>query len=76
MEFDVILIAKIIAIGVIHWIFVPIALRALVERQRVLGGKKAPWAIAIIFLTCIGSLVYLIIHPNLQPEAEAQTERW
>ena len=74
MEIDITLILKIILLGFIHWMLVPFALKALVERKRVLGGKKAPWAVAIIFLACVGSLLYLIFHPNFGAEAEARTE--
>ncbi len=74
MEVDITLILKIIVIAFIHWMLVPFALKALVERRRVLGGKKAPWAVAIIFLTCVGSLVYLMFHPNFGMETETRTE--
>ena len=74
MEIDTIFILKIIALGFIHWMLVPFALKALIERKRVIGGKKAPWAVGIIFLTCIGSLIYLIFHPNIGMETETRTE--
>lgn len=74
MEVDWILILKIIVLSFIHWMLVGFALKALVERKRVIGGKKAPWAVAIIFLTCVGSLLYLIIHPNIGVTADTQTE--
>ena len=74
MEVDIILILKIILLGFIHWMLVPFALKALIERKRVLGGKKAPWAVAIIFFACVGSLLYLIFHPNFGTETEARTE--
>ncbi|MBA7698358.1 hypothetical protein ES703_107035 [subsurface metagenome] len=76
MEIDVILIAKIVLLGLIHWMLVPLALQALIQRQRVLGGRKAPWAVAIVFITCLGSLLYLIFHPQTQTEAHTQTELW
>ena len=75
MEIDIILILKIVLLGIIHWMLVPLALQALIERRRVLGGRKAPWAVAIVFLTCIGSLLYLIFHPQTQTELEPQTRR-
>jgi hypothetical protein len=74
MEVDITLIVKVILLGFIHWMLVPFALKALVGRKHVVGGKKAPWAVAIIFLTCVGSLIYLIFHPTFGMEAETQTE--
>jgi hypothetical protein len=74
MEVDIILILKIVLLAFIHWMLVPLALKALIERKHVLGGKKAPWAVAIIFLTCIGSLIYLTVHPNFGVGPETQTE--
>ena len=68
MEIDAILIVKIVLLALIHWMLVPLALQALIERRRVIGGRKAPWAVAIVFMTCLGSLLYLIFHPQTQPE--------
>lgn len=71
MELDLIFVLKIALLGIIHWMFVPLALQTLMERQQVIGGHKAPWAVAIIFITCLGSLLYLIFHPNIQTESQA-----
>jgi len=68
VEIDVILIAKIVLLALIHWMLVPLALQALIEKRRVMGGRKAPWAVAIVFMTCLGSLLYLIFHPQTQTE--------
>jgi len=57
----VILIA---ALGIVHWGLVPVALENLFSRQHVVG---------IVFFTCVGSLSYLLIHP--QAEKEAAPER-
>jgi len=40
-------------------------LQDLVARKRVLGGRKWPWAVAIIFVIFFGSLVYLLCHPKI-----------
>ena len=74
MELDVTLIVKIIIIGIIHWTLVPLALQALVNRKQVLGRRKAPWAIAIIFITCLGSLLFLICHPQIQTQTQSHTQ--
>lgn len=70
------LIAKIVVLALIHWALVPVALQTLIERPKVIGGRKAPWAVAIIMITCLGSLLYLIFHPQLQRQARPQTEVW
>lgn len=57
-----------IILGIVHWALVPMALEDLVARQRVIGGRKGPWALAILFITCLGSLSYLLIHPNVQDQ--------
>jgi len=57
-------ILKLVFFGLAHWLLVPFALESLIARDRVLGGHKAPWAIAIIFFTCFGSLFYLMLHPQ------------
>jgi len=38
-------------------------LHDLAERKRVLGGRKWPWAVAIVLVTFLGSLMYLLCHP-------------
>jgi hypothetical protein len=57
-------ILKLVFFGLAHWLLVPFALESLIARDRVLGGHKAPWAVAILFLTCFGSLLYLMLHPQ------------
>lgn len=74
MTIDMILITKIILLGFIHWMLVPFALRALLDRKQVVGGKKAPWAVAIVSLTCVGSLIYLIFHPTFGAATDTQAE--
>lgn len=74
MTIDITLILKIILLGFIHWMLVPFALKALLERKQVVGGNKAPWAVAIILLTCVGSLIYLIFHPTFGAAADVEAE--
>jgi len=59
------IISLAVVLGLVHWGLVRIALEDLVQRDRVIGGRKAPWALAIVFVNCLGSLVYLIAHPEL-----------
>jgi len=57
-----------VVLGIVHWTLVPIALEDLFERQRVIGGRRGPWALTILFITCLGSLFYLLIHPEIQDQ--------
>ena len=74
MEIDITFILKIILLGFIHWMLVPFALKALIDRKRVVGGSKAPWAVTIVLLTCVGSLIYLVFHPTFGAMADTQSE--
>jgi len=52
-------------LGILHWVLAFMMLQDLAYRKRVLGGKKALWAILIIFFLIIGSLIYLLCHPQI-----------
>lgn len=51
--------------GILHIVLALMLLQDLAKRNRVIGGHKAPWAILIIFITFIGSLLYLVCHPRI-----------
>lgn len=51
--------------GILHWVLVIILLRDLAGRGRVLGGRKWPWVLVLIFVTFVGSLLYLVCHPGI-----------
>lgn len=51
--------------GIMHIVLALMLLQDLARRNRVIGGHKAPWAILIIFVTFIGSLLYLVCHPRI-----------
>ncbi len=70
MEMKMVLL--IVSLSLFHWMLVPWALSELVERQRVLGGRKRLWALTIVFLTYFGPLFYLALHP--QPQAQGEYE--
>ena len=70
---DLGMILKLIFIGFVHWMLVGVALKSLVERQRVLGGRKGLWALPILFITSFGPLLYLITH-ELYPDAQRQVD--
>ena len=63
MELEQIL--ALIVFSLMHWVLALMLLEDLGDRNRVLGGRKWPWAIAIIFITFLGSLVYLLCHPKI-----------
>jgi|GEM_PF-986975 len=76
MESEVILriVLLLAALGIVHWGLVPVALENLFSRQRVVGGHKGLWGMAIVFLTCVGSLSYLLIHPEVEKETAPERQ--
>ena len=66
-------ILRIVLLGVVHWILAGFMLQDLVSRDKVFGGHKKPWAAIIVLITCFGSLLYLLFHPQiLTRDAEQQ----
>lgn len=58
-------IIRIILFSIVHWILAGFTLHDLVSRQKVFGNRKAVWAILIIFIPNLGSLLYLAFHPQI-----------
>ncbi|MBI2868556.1 MAG: PLDc N-terminal domain-containing protein [Chloroflexi bacterium] len=58
-------ILRLALFGLVHWVLAGLMLSDLAHRERVAGGRKWPWALAIIFVACFGSLVYLVFHPQV-----------
>ena len=58
-------IIRIFLLGIIHWVLAGFLLHDLAYRKKVFGGKKAPWAIIIALVLCVGSLIYLLFHPQI-----------
>ena len=56
-------IIALVLLGILHWVLAIMLLHDLAERKWVLGGRKWPWAVAIVFVTFLGSLMYLLCHP-------------
>jgi len=56
-----------VGLGIIHWAVVPMALEKLFYRPKVIGSKFL-WGVAIVSLTCVGSLAYLLVHPDAENE--------
>jgi len=74
MTFDWIL--RIVLFGIVHWVLAGILLQDLASRQKVFGGHKGPWAIAILIIPAFGSLLYLLFHPQiLAPHDDENQDR-
>lgn len=58
-------ILALVLFGILHLVLAMMLLQDLANRKGVLGGRKAPWAIAILFVTFLGSLLYLLCHPKI-----------
>ncbi len=62
-------ILRVVLIGITHWLLAGLLLHDLAYRKKVVGGKKWVWAVIIMFITFVGSLLYLLFHPQvLYPE--------
>ena len=62
-----------VGLGIIHWTVVPMALERLFDRPKVIGSKFL-WGVAIVSVTCLGSLVYLLLHPDEENDAGLKRE--
>ena len=56
---------RLILLGILHWLMAIMMLQDLAVRKHVLGGRKWPWAIVILLVTVLGSLLYLLCHPGI-----------
>jgi len=68
-------ILQLVLLGVLHWALAVLLLQDLANRRRVLGGRKAPWVLAIMLLTFVGSVLYLLCHPQVFLEDDDDTDR-
>jgi len=68
MELDWIL--QLVLFGVLHWILAVIVLQDLAARKRVIGGHKAPWVLLVLLLTFVGSLIYMLFHPQILSDSD------
>jgi len=60
---------------ILHLVLAMMLLQDLADRKQVLGGRKAPWAVAIIFVTFLGSVLYLLCHPKIFYDSDHKQER-
>ncbi len=63
MELNKILAA--ILIGVLHLVLAGMLIDDIAQRKRILGGRKAPWVVIVLFVPYIGALLYLLCHPRI-----------
>ena len=56
---------RLVLFSLLHWVLAIMLLQDLAGRKRVLGGRKWPWAVVIIFVTFLGSVLYLLCHPRI-----------
>ena len=63
-------ILQLVLFGILHWVLAIMLLQDLATRKRVLGVRKWPWAVAIVFITFLGSLIYLLCHPKIFIEGD------
>ena len=56
---------RLILLGITHWILAGLLLPDLAFRKKVVGGRKWPWVVIIVLITCFGSLLYLLFHPQI-----------
>ncbi|MDM8000511.1 MAG: hypothetical protein QUS33_11075 [Dehalococcoidia bacterium] len=62
-----------VGLGLFHWALVPVMLERLFSRPKVVGSRGL-WALAIVTLTCVGSLLYLLVHPDPDDESSLNRE--
>ena len=65
-----------LSVSGLHWMMAYDALEDLVCRKKVVGRWKAPWALAIILLTCLGPLVYIVFHFDIGPRSDPEEDPW
>ena len=58
-------ILRLVLLGIVHWVLAIMMLQDLASRKRVLGRRKWPWALVILFITFLGSVLYLLCHPRI-----------
>ena len=73
MEADWIL--RFVFLGIAHWALAGLMIDDLAKREKVFGGRKMPWGVVIIFLTCVGSILYLLFHPQILAPGERRRSR-
>ncbi len=58
-------ILKLVLFGIAHWVLVGLVLPDIAARRHVFGGRKWVWVAAVMFISCFGSIAYLLAHPQM-----------
>jgi hypothetical protein len=58
-------VIRIVLFSIVHWVLAGFLLHDIANRERVFGGYKPPWVIAILIIPCFGSVLYLLFHPQV-----------
>jgi hypothetical protein len=68
-------IIRIILFSIVHWILAGVMLSDLASRKKVFGNHKAIWAVLILIVPNLGSLLYLVFHPQiLSPNSDSDRD--
>ncbi len=67
-------VLRLVLFGISHWVLAIIMLQDLAVRKRVLGGRKWLWAVVILFVTFLGSVLYLLCHPQIFTGSDRREE--
>jgi uncharacterized membrane protein YwzB len=62
-----------VGLALVHWAVVPMVLERLFCRPKVIGSRFL-WGVAIVCLTCVGSLAFLLVHPDVENETGLDRE--
>ena len=62
---------RIVLFSIIHWALAGIMMTDLVNRARVVGGRKGPWLALVMLVPGFGSLLYLVFHPDILHSSSA-----
>jgi hypothetical protein len=68
-------ILQLVLFGILHWVLAVLLLQDIAGRDRVRGGRKAPWVLAIVLVTFLGSLLYMVFHPQVFIEDNDDDDR-
>jgi len=67
-------IMALVLFGVLHWVLAIMLLNDMARREKAKGGRKALWVFAIIFITFLGSMLYLLFHPSYFFDSDDEDE--
>lgn len=57
-------ILALVLFGILHWVLAIMLLNDMAHREKDHGTRRVLWIIAVIFITFLGSMLYLLFHPS------------